>query len=98
MNYAEFSDSLMADAPPEGLSEPLAALWLVARDRWSDAHETVRELTRPDYAWVHAYLHHVEGVIWNADYWYRTAGRKRPSCSLQEEWEQIARELLKDVG
>jgi hypothetical protein len=42
-------------------------------------------------AWIHAYLHRKEG---DADYWYRNAGKQRPSISLDKEWEQIVTALL----
>ena len=45
--------------------------------------------------WVHGYLHRKEGDFGNADYWYRRAGKARPSVSLNKEWEAIVKELLK---
>jgi hypothetical protein len=45
-------------------------------------------------AWIHAYLHRKEGDLFNADYWYRNAGKQRPSISLDKEWEQIVTALL----
>ena len=45
-------------------------------------------------AWVHAYLHRVEGDLSNAGYWYRKAGRPEASSYLQEELWQIAEALL----
>ena len=47
-----------------------------------------------DCAWVHAYLHRVEGDLENARYWYRRAGREAAHGELQAEWEAIARSLL----
>lgn len=41
---------------------------------------------------VHAYLHRKEGDIWNANYWYRTAGRKPFAGSLEEEWQALVDE------
>ncbi|MCW3479084.1 hypothetical protein OL229_05845 [Neisseriaceae bacterium JH1-16] len=93
MTLDQFEATLCDAAPPAGLSEPLTSLWLAANDRWEEAHELVRH-ELGGYAWVHAYLHRVEGVIWNADYWYGQAGKRRPSCSLQEEWRTIAAALL----
>jgi hypothetical protein len=93
MNLQEFEASLSWDSPPEGLSEPVLALWLEGKGRWEEAHEMVRHELGA-YAWVHAYLHRVENVIWNADYWYRQAEKKRPSCSLKEEWRDIVSALL----
>jgi hypothetical protein len=43
---------------------------------------------------VHAYLHRKEGDLGNASYWYSRAGQQRPPISLEEEWEQLAGELL----
>ena len=93
MNLQQFEASLADTSPPSGLSEPLTSLWLEANGRWEEAHELVRHELGA-YAWVHAYLHRVEGVLWNADYWYRQAERKRPSCSVKEEWRSIAQALL----
>lgn len=49
-------------------------------------------------AWVHAYLHRVEGDLVNAAYWYRRAGRELSSAPLDIEWEQIAADLLAERG
>ncbi|NJK57938.1 MAG: hypothetical protein HC939_19070 [Pleurocapsa sp. SU_5_0] len=48
-----------------------------------------------DYAWVHAYLHRVEGDLGNARYWYRRSGRSESTQSLTEERQQITQALLK---
>ena len=45
-------------------------------------------------AWVHAYLHRVEGDLPNAGYWYRTAGKPVATGALDDEWAAIAAELL----
>jgi hypothetical protein len=45
-------------------------------------------------AWVHAYLHRVEGDLPNARYWYRTAGKPAEAGALEEEWNAIAATLL----
>ena len=47
-----------------------------------------------DSAWVHAYLHRVEGDLGNAGYWYRQAGQPVATGSLEAEWERIAAALL----
>jgi hypothetical protein len=46
---------------------------------------------------VHAHLPRDEGVIWNADYWYRRAGRQRPEISFEQEWEDLVREMLAEA-
>jgi len=38
------------------------------------------------FDWGHAFCHRIEGDEWNADYWYRRAGRQRPDCSFADEW------------
>ncbi len=40
-------------------------------------------------AWVHAYLHRVEGDLSNAGYWYRQAGQPVAKDALDNEWERI---------
>jgi hypothetical protein len=75
---------------PENSSVFVQALWHDASGNWQEAHELIGDLTDKEAAWLHAYLHRKEGDIWNADYWYARAGRKRPALSLEEEWEQLA--------
>ncbi len=74
-------------APEKELSPELKALWYDAKGNWKLAHDQVDHLTSKSASRVHAYLHRKEGDIWNADYWYRKAGEKRPEISLDEEWE-----------
>jgi hypothetical protein len=76
------------------LSGLLLALWWDARGDWHRAHEVAQEIENPEGAWVHAYLHRKEGNPSNAAYWYRQAGRPAASCSLDAEWEEIAKSLL----
>ena len=56
-----------------------------AKGDWNGAHNLVNDLSDKESAWVHAYLHRVEGDLSNADYWYRRANRSRPAISLGEE-------------
>ena len=58
-----------------GPDAPLAALWWAAKGEWDKAHEIVQDEDDADAAWVHAYLHRVEGDLGNAGYWYRRAGK-----------------------
>ncbi len=51
-----------------------------------------------DCAWVHAYLHRVEGDLDNARYWYRQAQRPVPTKPLAAEWSAIAEILLQEQG
>jgi hypothetical protein len=90
----EFETSLAQDAPPAGLSAPLAALWWAGKDDWDRAHKIVMEADGADAAWVHAYLHRVEGDHGNARYWYGQAGRPAASGALEDEWRAIVAAML----
>jgi hypothetical protein len=94
MNLADFKDSLSSNNPPDNISVYSKALWYDAKDQWDEAHQLIQDLPDKNASWIHAYLHRKEGDIWNADYWYNKAGRKRPTVSLEEEWEQIVKEFL----
>jgi hypothetical protein len=89
-----FADSVAQDRPPSGLSKALQALWQDAKGEWDAAHALAQAQGDTDGAWVHAYLHRVEGDLSNAGYWYRRAGKPACSASLKEEWREIATALL----
>ena len=94
MNLRQFQDSTAASEPVSELPLALTALWWDAEGDWAKAHECAQQSESPDHAWVHAYLHRKEGDIDNARYWYGRAGRSVFSGSLEEEWKEIAKELL----
>lgn len=56
---------------------------------WAKAHDMVTA----EAAWVHAYLHRVEGDQWNAEYWYNRAVRPVCTTSLATEWQALYDEL-----
>mgnify|MGYP006274747583 CR=1 FL=1 len=91
MNFDHFLKSLGDSAPPHGISEALKALWYDRREQWERAHEIVQDETDTTAAAIHAYLHRKEGDNWNADYWYRKAGRPSFKGSLDAEWSSLAR-------
>ena len=93
MTLDEFKSGLQGSLPA-GLSIYLQALWYDGKGDWDKSHELIQDLADKNASWIHAYLHRKEGDIWNADYWYQKAGRKRPALSLPEEWEDIAQALL----
>jgi hypothetical protein len=95
VNMADFKASLSGAAPAPQLDAPLAALWWAAKGAWDEAHKIVQDEDTADSAWVHAYLHRVEGDLGNAGYWYRQAGKPVASGSLETEWEAISLELLR---
>jgi hypothetical protein len=94
MQMGEFRDSVSGNEPPKGLTAPLEALWWDAKGDWARAHGLVDELETAEGMAVHAYLHRKEGVAWNADYWYRRAGRRFHRATLEEEWAALVEGLL----
>ena len=96
MTPAAFKQSLKAKAPPAGISKALQALWWAASGDWDKAHRIVMNRHGQDCAWVHAYLHRVEGDLDNAGYWYRQARRKPSTAELSREWGEILAALLHD--
>jgi hypothetical protein len=94
MTLAEFQRSLTAKTPPRDLAPPLAALWWASKGDWDKAHKIVMDEDGRDAAWVHAYLHRVEGDAGNAGYWYRQAKRPVASGALDAEWTAIVTALL----
>jgi hypothetical protein len=98
VNMAAFKSSLPGAAPAPQFDAPLAALWWAAKGGWDAAHKLVQDKATADAAWVHAYLHRVEGDLGNAGYWYRQAGKPVATGSLDAEWERIASVLLGSGG
>jgi hypothetical protein len=94
MTLAEFKQSQAKAHPSAGLSVALTALWWAGKVDWDKAHKIVMDEGGEDCAWVHAYLHRVEGDADNARYWYRQAGKPAASCALEIEYESIAQTLL----
>ena len=93
MTLAEFKRTF-TNTKPAGIAPALAALWWAHKGDWRRAHAIVMDAGGPDAAWVHAYLHRVEGDLPNARYWYRQAGRAAAAGPLDAEWEAIAAALL----
>ena len=94
MTAEAFRASLMSEIPPSGLSIPLNALWWDAKGDWTQAHSLVDNLETPEGTAVHAYLHRKEGVEWNAEYWYKRAGRTFRRARLEDEWSALVEGLL----
>ena len=86
---ADFKASLGDPKPADGLAPPLAALWWAGKGDWDAAHKIVMNEDTADAAWVHAYLHRVEGDLPNAGYWYRRATKPAATDSLDAEWQRI---------
>lgn len=95
MDLKTFKTSINHDAPPEGIAHALQALWHEAKGDWRRAHKLAQAQDGATGAWVHAYLHRVEGDNANAAYWYRRAGKPESPTTLNEEWDEIASALLR---
>ncbi len=89
-----FLASLDHPAPPADLSGLTLAVWHGLRGDWQAAHDIAEADNSKDGAWVHAWLHRIEGDLANAGYWYRLAGQPRAADSTRLEGERIAASLL----
>lgn len=98
MNFTEFSQSLSADTPPEGISVYLQSLWYDGKNDWEKAHNIIQDVNDKTAAWIHAYLHRKEGDIFNANYWYNRASRRMPGYNVAQEWKEIIQELTTATG
>lgn len=94
MTFEAFKNTLSAPTPPDNMPTLLQALWWDAKGDWDKSHNIAQDVGSADGSWVHAYLHRKEGDLGNAAYWYSRAGRPRTDISLDEEWEDIVRDLL----
>lgn len=94
MTFEEFEATVRGAAPPAGLDRALQALWYDAKGNWAEAHRLAQAEENATGAWVHAYLHRVEGDPANAAYWYRRANQPVCQASLAEEWRDLVAVLL----
>ena len=98
MTLAEFQSSLNAKTAPRAIAPALAALWWAKKGDWDKAHKIVMDADGRDAAWVHAYLHRVEGDAGNAAYWYRQARQPVSKATHDREWDTIVAALLRGEG
>ena len=94
----DFESRLDATAPPADATPALRALWHGLRGDWKAAHEIVQAEDDRDCAWVHAWLHRVEGDLANAGYWYGRAGRTAAHGETRAEGLAIAQALAAKTG
>lgn len=94
MTLEDFKQSLSLAEPPQNLSVQLQALWYEGKDDWQTAHDLIDHLEDRVSAHVHAYLHRVEGDLWNAGYWYNRAKEPEFKGDLKEEWESLVKKLI----
>jgi len=90
---AAFLDSLKAGTPPAAVPL-LRAVWHGLRGEWEAAHQIAQDDASAEGAWVHAWLHRIDGDAANAGYWYRRAQRNAAKGDPREEGETIAAFLL----
>ena len=95
MTPAAFKRTLSHAVLPKAIEPALAALWWAKKGSWEKAHRTVMNEHDRGSAWVHAYLHRVEGDDGNARYWYAQARRAPAKTSLDAEWDEIVAALTK---
>ena len=94
MTPAAFKRSLSNAVPANALPPALLALWWAKKGDWDKAHCTIMDEPSRAAAWVHAYLHRLEGDGGNAGYWYRQAQRKPATGGHEAEWNAIVASLL----
>ena len=94
-DVANFLASLQLKEPPASFTAPLQAIWHGLRGEWDLAHELVQAGPDRDSAWVHAWLHRIEGDFSNARYWYGRAGKEMPAVATGEEGAAMAAALLR---
>lgn len=93
----DFIRSLDDAAPPPSAPPMLRAIWQGLRGDWDAAHELAQARDDAQGAWVHAWLHRIEGDFGNADYWYRRADRPAQRGDIRDEGLAIAQALLGSV-
>lgn len=98
MRLEEPLSSINPQSHPSLTSPALRALCLDKQQLWHEAHEAIQDEKDSMSAAVHAYLHRKEGDIWNANYWYRQAGRKPFKGSLDAEWASLIEEECTRLG
>jgi hypothetical protein len=92
-----FVGALDHEAPPPFATPMLRAVWLGLRGDWDKAHELAQAQDDDEGAWVHAWLHRIEGDMGNAEYWYRRAHKQTCRDDTRDEGLQIARSLIRSI-
>ena len=92
-----FLISLHSDQPPSFATSMLRAIWHGLRGDWDAAHELAQAQGDAEGAWVHAWLHRIEGDLGNADYWYQQAHQRPRRDDTRTEGLDIARVLIQST-
>lgn len=90
--------SLDRDEPPPFARPALRAVWHGLRGDWNTAHELAQARDDMDGAWVHAWLHRIEGDLENAEYWYQRARRPSRRDDTRDEGLEIAQVLIRSIA
>lgn len=96
-SFDTFILTLDGDEPPPFATPVLHAVWHGLRGDWDAAHELAQAQDDPEGAWVHAWLHRIEGDLGNAEYWYQRAGRQPRHDATRDEGLEIARALIRSM-
>ena len=96
-SYDAFVLSLDRDEPPPFATALLRAVWYGLRGDWNAAHEIAQAQDDAEGAWVHAWLHRIEGDAGNARYWYQRSRRPWRSDDIRVEGQQIAMALIRSI-
>ena len=87
-----FLDGLNAGAPPAATVSLLRAVWHGMRGEW-EAHQIAQDDTSAEGAWVHAWLHRIEGDLDNARYWYGALNGRWPKA-ISSRKERLLQRLF----
>lgn len=93
-SFDAFQISLDRDEAPPWATPMLRAIRHGLRGEWDAAHALAQAQDDAVGAWVHAWLHRIEGDLGNADYWYRRAQRSPCRDDVRTEGLAMARELI----
>jgi hypothetical protein len=96
--FDPFVLSLGGDVPPPTATPMLLAVWFGLRGDWAAAHDLAQAQDDADGAWVHAWLHRIEGDLGNADYWYRRAHRPSRRGDTRDEGLEIAKTVMRSTA
>ncbi|WP_156307084.1 hypothetical protein [Sphingobacterium endophyticum] len=94
MTLEEFKLTLSDPQPNPNWDIQIQSLWFDAKGEWKKAHDLIDHLNDPISAHVHAYLHRVEGDLWNARYWYNRAKQPEFSGTLDDERDFLLEKYL----
>ncbi len=94
MTNTQWQESLQLAQPPQQFNNIQKALWYISKGNWQKAHSIVQLIFNKNAAWVHAFIHRVEGDNGNAQFWYRNAGKSFPQISKEQEYEELLNALV----